>query len=125
MNNPNQDPTDEQLRIEVAGLMGWTDLRVEWFLGERVLAGVDSSIKHGPKLRAVPRFHESLDACAEMERSLSEGEDGEWSERDEYMSQLCRITGAEPSMLKVWALATATPRQRCLAFIQAKKGVTR
>lgn len=68
-------------------------------------------------LRQLPRFESSLNACALLRASLSE------EEQDVYADELIRITDATGSLFGrriAWALANATPRHHCLAFLAAK-----
>jgi hypothetical protein len=66
----------------------------------------------------IPHYPESLDACAEFEKTLT---DEEW---DEYVAALWLVVGnsheweIDPDGLK--PLVRATAFQRCIAFLKVK-----
>lgn len=90
----------------------WSSNRGVWWItpnGEMVM------------LSSVPNYPESLDACAEFESALKP------ASRHFYMCELERILGFysgpggwDMGPESLWAMVTATPLQRCEAFLKTK-----
>jgi hypothetical protein len=117
--------TDEEIRIKVAEAMGWTNITAFHF--EDVVTGKPKILHKGdcPALEIedqwLPNYPESLDACAEFEKTLTD------EEQQEYFYQLNEEVGLvsprSPAWLLEWSvfkLVTATARQRCLAYLKTK-----
>lgn len=73
------------------------------------------------QVNLLPNYTESLDACAEFEKTLTD------EEQQEYFYQLNEEVGLvsprSPAWLLEWSvfkLITATARQRCLAYLKTK-----
>jgi hypothetical protein len=62
----------------------------------------------------VPDYYNSLDACAEFERTLP-------GDAVDYCEKLCEVTGAEPSdrVFLCREVITATAPQRCEAYLKS------
>lgn len=103
----------QELDIQVAGLMDW----------EPGIIATDFTSVPFPGASDPPRFSESLDACAEFERAMTDKVD-----RVRYMEELGMIINrdhdGEPRFIGAtpYHFATATPEQRCRAFVKMKGG---
>ena len=99
--------TDKELRIKVAELLGWKNIRVDWdYFDYQDDTGLVATNEIGYTL-PLPDYPQDLNACADMEKSLIHTPDeSTWSE---YREHLVGMLGKE------WGFATA--RQRCEAFI--------
>lgn len=116
--------TPQQINERIALLCGWTS-KEETI--ERVSAGYDWTEKyttwsHPGKGRHLkpPSYAESLDACREFESPLYNGDLD--SEMSQYMIHLGDVVKADESgwSWKYFRLATATPHERCEAFLRMK-----
>lgn len=100
--------TDQAIRIAVAEACGWTDVAVF----------SDGSVNgyHGNRVghkREVPNYLFDLNACADMEATLSPAEEAG------YFLELQKLI--VPPYLKHFApCIRATARQKCEAFLRAK-----
>lgn len=122
-------PPLSPLRLLVAEACGWLNLHPSGRLDGQIV-GTNPKLPVIGKYEAPPDYPTSLDACAEFEAGLKP------HERDIYAGILCdilnpcRIVGygdpenGSPQLAwpGVWQVATATPEQRCRAFL-AVKGV--
>ena len=111
----------------IAEICGWKDIRrpsddsyhnlatdiLGWLMGR--VAGIrPGESDHEP----LPNYHGSLDACAEMEKTLTGN--GNFSGKEEYFIALCKLVG-EDEHTRVFLAPTvvcATSAQRCEAFIR-------
>ena len=106
--------TPEQQRIKIAEACGLT-LTDAW-----------GHTTNGKTWEPLPNYLSDLNACHEMEKTLDnkanimDEEDGFCTERDRYMDTLQSITDARPTHQDdcEWAFLTATPAQRCQAFLR-------
>lgn len=121
--------TDEEIRIKVAEAMGLEiihdprgpiDTRPSPYSIKRKLfytpAAAGVRRKSWPKASAVPiipNYPESLDACAEFEKTLTT------EQRHDYVRALRHITEAWDAMPE-FTTTFATARQRCLAYLKTK-----
>ena len=94
--------TDDEIRVRVAEICGWADIREEDRSGFGGYRGTDPN---GKTLSFVPNYPADLNACAEMERTMTRAQ--LWL-FDDYMLHICR----DAMMAK-----HATARQRCQAFL--------
>ena len=102
--------TDDEIRIKVAVLTGWKDLH--W--GNQthpntMLYGWPPYYDYMTEF-CVPNYPQNLDACYEMESTLTK------HQRDRFEYELGVIVGPLRSQWR-WHLLHATARQRCEAFI--------
>lgn len=110
--------TDE-LRVKVAELQGWKDIRVErieWadLGGGGEYDGLVGMRSDRPFRDELPNYPTSLDACATFERTLTD------EQQDAYYISLVKITGrylSNPDRVG-WLVATATSEQRCRAYVK-------
>lgn len=110
--------TDEEIRIKVAEACGWEVI-------SDTLCNVKPDKNGDPEIEPIaplPNYPESLDACAEFEKTLTT------EEQQEYFYQLNEEVGLvsprSPAWLLEWSvfkLVTATARQRCIAFLKTKE----
>lgn len=100
--------TDEEIRIKVAEEMGWTVVQDE----HGVCGTIDGIHWHSPA--GFPNYPESLDACAEFEKTLT---DAEW---DAYSAEIVSLTLWDRATDTVKRILQATARQRCLAYLKVK-----
>ena len=105
--------TNDQIRIAVAELCGWTQINATLVNRGGEPVGFSPHIK-GPaiaKMQMVPNYPFSLDACAEFEKNAQEG----------YFQELglrCGAAFQSNPDIAVQCAATATPLQRCEAFLK-------
>lgn len=122
------DMTKDEIRIAVAEAMGWTRMDEDFnpgvhgktlFTCGTSLQGTPPCDKDKPEddqaYEKVPNYPESLDACAEFERALTE------DECVEYNSWLVSVIGPTVRLAKsdTWTWG-ALPMQRCEAFLRVK-----
>lgn len=132
-----------EIRVKVAELCGWkwwkhdksetylfchpsrdkASLDDEQFKWDQCADAPDP--KHFVSLSGVPNYPESLDACAEFERDLRPTELWEYTqalrkELTDYWSSQARKTDEFRDSDWSFAFATATPLQRCQAFLKVK-----
>ena len=108
--------TDQELRVKVAEAMGWKSKLVP-----ATQDGPDNpygefqhtwwSNPHGA-YKPLPNYPASLDACAEFERTLTD------ATGKAYFAALDVVCGHQQYLYK---LITASPRNRCLAFLATVK----
>ena len=100
-----------EINRAIAELCGWRMVKVfEW----------DTSAKPHVRLPKqfcsdgidIPNYHADLNACAEFERTLTDG-----IQQSLYLSQLKSQKNMEWPMT-VWLYTTATAQQRCEAFLR-------
>jgi len=118
--------TDEEINVKVAEKMGW----------QHQLTTVDSPVEKdgmrlpnyfGPSIEAwwhptiegvwvnPPKFTTSLDACSQFERTLTD------KEIKGYIECLKDLLRAHMNSYRsVWAKITASPLQRCKAYLIVK-----
>lgn len=107
--------TNEEMRIAIAGALRWRNVhnsyRFDGIVGISPNTGYTSPI---------PNYPEDLNACYEMEKSLTDTvENDEWS-------KYCIALNSIACQLKCKQINTcgytvsATPRQRCEAFLRVK-----
>lgn len=109
---PAPDRTADELRVAVALHYGW-----KW-VGNRILMGVPVDLySSGPgdhcSVYGLPNYPDSLDACATFEATLTE------DERTDYVHALGEIATVGGDM--GWGKCTASPIQRCRAFLAVKE----
>jgi len=104
--------TPEQINVAVAEALGWKKITCGGIICWETPSG-------NPR---IPNFYSSLDACAEMERTLNGSSDDEESERTKYGDILTWVVYETDSPNAVYTvdLATATAPQRCEAFLRVK-----
>ena len=105
--------TNEEIRIKVAESLGWKpdcDGAKPW------LRQWLSPCVTDPEIRFLPNFPESLDACAEFEKTIKA--------IHIYNEQLEIVVLGHPlrgrDAVAEFMLRCATPRQRCLAYLKTK-----
>lgn len=102
---------DQQLDAEVAQTLGWTDLAAPH--GRLFGNHPDPDIGR----TSVPRYGSDLNACAEMEATLTD------TEKRDYIDALKIALRAHGGTYRdVWLKTTATAPQRRAAFLAVKKG---
>jgi hypothetical protein len=87
--------TNERMRIVIAESLGFTRLGI--------YEGVNELYGDPPGCRGhvqIPHYPESLDACAEFEKTLTD-DDTEHCEAAEYLEQLCFVCGDGQDPLNV------------------------
>lgn len=106
--------TDQELRIRVATVSGWTEL-----MPSRLMEGEVYGFRPGKgppvyiKAR-VPKFEADLNACAELERDfIRTGDCSKDGRSNRYYRNLDKLS-FEP-------ICYATARERCLAFVKTMK----
>lgn len=109
MKNPF-DMSHDELRAEVAFLMGWK------FIGKEVLPHVAWNIWSPPScpawiMQAPPRYTESLDACSGFEKILNR------EQFDRYLTCLDECVDDNDEYYR----HMASPANRCRAFILVKQ----
>ena len=87
---------NEEINIAIAESLGWKTIEGIW-VGPKNWKGEE-----------VPKYAESLDACAEFERTL------ELRDLADYSYKLMDITNT------TYEAITATARQRCEAYLRVK-----
>lgn len=101
--------TDEAIRIKVAEAMGWTGIRGE--TGYPTLRARELG-----DYQALPNYPESLDACAELEKTIKVPH--------KYNEQLELVVLGyllkEKDSVAEFTLRCATARQRCIAYLRVK-----
>ena len=107
-----------RIRIKIAESLGWKCGCLDWS-GYHVVdpqgvkrgwAGLEAVANE-----ALPNYPESLDACAEFERTLA------LEEQSRYTLNLWERLIGEPHIFKdSFKFVTATPLQRCLAYLKTK-----
>lgn len=102
--------TADQIRIRIAKLCGWKEIRKQQSLGSPGLTYGLNPRTAG--ISVIPDYPNDLNCCAEFEKTLTH------KEREEFISALRRI--ATSSSSSHWNCATATARQRCIAFLKTK-----
>lgn len=110
--------TDEEIRIQVAEAC-------EWLKQHHTVSGRSVWRKNGITtnegwndhwFEELPNYPESLDACAEFEKTLTD------AEQPRYALNLWeQLTGAPHIFKDSFKFATATARQRCLAYLKTKE----
>lgn len=103
-----QNLTDDELTLKVAETCGWTGIKTG---GLSIWTGSRPGFKplHGIR-DCVPKYATSLDACATFEATITTGE--QW---EAYYSALDEESEREDNDPR-----SATPRQRCIAFLRMK-----
>lgn len=99
-----QSLTDDEIRVRVAEIMGWSEISTRCMWGLPPGAeddGTEDSLKH------FPNYPADLNACADMECMLT---DAQWIT---YIARLHNDVVIYPTRLAV----AATARQRCEAFL--------
>jgi len=120
--------TNDEIRIAVAiecGFQGCTDSHCDDRKAQHLHKNGKSFFFELFTLsnRRVPNYPLSLDACAEFEKALNPTPiDNEYSEIDQYADWLISmLVPPEFSNYNIaWLCATATPLQRCEAFLRVK-----
>lgn len=121
-------PTNGQLRIAIAEVLGWKHIKNDIGLARKNctnsfdgLVGISPIVQrmeHGQdeskdyNYWIIPNWPESLDACHEMEATLTDDE-----YHTGYKQTLATIVGLSGSM----RMPSATALQRCLAFLRVKR----
>lgn len=107
--------TTEQIRIAVAREMGWHHI-TPTLLSGKPLHGMGNF-----DAQEIPNYPTSLDACAEFEKTLTEGE------REIYLGCLYDFTNdglndydGETIWGTVFEFVTMTAPQRCKAYLRMK-----
>lgn len=103
--------TNEEIRIAIAESLGFKtfDRGILFWTGRKCENGF---------VEIIGNYPESLDACAEFERTLTDPVD-----RANYIAALIRIvlSGDEKLVYTVaFDIVTATPLQRCQAYLNVK-----
>lgn len=114
--------TNEEIRIKVAEAMGWNLCPAEIAGPAARLFNGDVWYRHAEShtiatTDQLPNYPESLDACAEFEKTLT------WEEQEVFKVRLSRITADDFYEARThWSPHThhATARQRCLAYLKTK-----
>lgn len=96
--------TNEEIRIKLAESLAWRKTPFGDSIGDHP--------RTWRTLSDLPNYPESLDACAEFEKTLTE------CERRAYFFHLFGTQRLEDGDL--WKAVAATPRQRCLAYLKTK-----
>ena len=109
--------TPDQIDRAIAESLGWTRVRVIPPHPNRTYEGAmvvgrppEKSTDRSP---IVPNYYNSLDACAQFEKTLP-------GDAVEYCEKLCEVTGAEPNdrVFLCREVITATAPQRCEAYLK-------
>lgn len=127
------DPTDDELRVQVAELMGWTVERGVYSVGDQGEKIFDCGTPPGGNTadlkRDLPDYPNDLNACRDFEQSrlLSVDANGrvQRDRRHEYSDYLWIVCcpRENPDVNRGWGSPTyATARQRCLAFVRTMGG---
>lgn len=98
--------TPEAIRIAVAKAMGWTEIGPCTCLASPKGRDPANGIVHH-----IPNYLESLDACAEFEKTLKPEEWGDYCGH---------INSASEKIAMHVALCFAAPPERCPAFLKVK-----
>lgn len=110
--------SDQEINEAIANAVGWTDVRANYQDTGRILGRPPDARPDGLTMhREVPNFTNSLDACASFERTL------EARHFNSYVNNIAEQYDAEGYMSPEqsdFALCTATPLQRCEAFLRMK-----
>lgn len=108
--------SDEELRLKVAEKDGWKNLMyppIETPHWEKW--GWIGTEPNGRCNQPVPDYPHDLNACAALRAWLSD------NERVQYIAYLVSQVSIGSRIRELyWAIANATPRQHCLAFIKCK-----
>lgn len=107
---PPSQLTDEQLRIEVAELCGWTDELPN--TGGLLLPYRWVNKTTNTKTLDLPNYPHDLNACAEFEYSMTHQQQGNYAEA---------IMDLPNIGITQFQCIAATARQRCIAFIQTMR----
>lgn len=108
--------TDEEIRIKIAEACGWTDIS-KYTQATDGMYGYEP--RNGPHSK-LPNYPESLDACAEFERTLVEYHGLYWFNLAEVVSGFKREEFDYSNEYFLADIACATARQRCLAYLKTK-----
>ena len=109
--------SDEEIRIKVAELLRWKNIRVDWdYFDYQDDTGLVATNEIGYTL-PLPDYPRDLNACFEMEETLDD------SQKDSFEYVLGIVIGPSRERWR-WHLLHATARQRCEAFIAVKERET-
>lgn len=100
--------SDDELRVKVAAACGWKRITTDgFFIGES---------PNGGGFQGLPNYPSSLDACSSFERTMN---DAQWNSYAPALGALCRVNvhHFNGSIIVARALITASPRERCIAFL--------
>lgn len=117
------DMTDEQIRIRVADILGCREQRK---LSGTVHYDPDDSgtprtyqIRRDGSTAFLPDWPHDLNACHEMEKAMPEDRRGSYAL---HLLESCGVSllyeNRLVNNLALFAIAAATPRQRCEAFVE-------
>jgi len=106
-----------ELNIAVAKACGWTEINIVRFVGV-----VGKPPKGGVHTR-IPNYCSDHNAAAEMVTHLTIDEEYAFGEELRFATGNVGPKGGHfvPNGFGCFKLATATPEQRCIAFLKAKK----
>ena len=118
--------TNEEIRIKVAESMGWRDLKTTWE-GYHEWMHPDGRVRYGTKtckVACLPNYPESLDACAEFRKTLTDTEKERYvwwlnhlhPSADIHYSELQKDVRRE-----VFDLIDVKPIEHCVAYLKMKE----